>query len=44
VKLHHVGIVVENPEAWAEAYARFLGLAQNSEIFHDPIEKVSVQF
>lgn len=44
MKMHHVGIVVENLEAWGEAYARSLGLVQHSEIFCDPIQKVRVQF
>jgi methylmalonyl-CoA/ethylmalonyl-CoA epimerase len=44
MKLHHVGIVVENLESWGEAYARSLGLVRDSEILHDPIQKVRVQF
>ncbi|MFZ0961350.1 MAG: VOC family protein [Terriglobia bacterium] len=44
MKLHHIGIVVENLEAWGQAYSRSLGLVQDSEIFHDPIQKVRVQF
>ena len=44
MKLHHVGIVVENLEAWGQAYARCLLMVQDSEIFHDPIQKVRVQF
>jgi methylmalonyl-CoA/ethylmalonyl-CoA epimerase len=43
-KLHHVGILVPNLESWGEAYAASLGLAQNGEIVHDPIQKVRVQF
>lgn len=44
MKLHHVGIVVESLESSAEAFARSLGLARNTEVFHDPIQKVGVQF
>jgi methylmalonyl-CoA/ethylmalonyl-CoA epimerase len=44
VKLHHVGILVENLEAWGEAYSRYLGLVRDSKIFHDPMQKVRVQF
>lgn len=44
MKLHHVGIVVQDLEAWGEAYASSLGLVQDAEIVHDPIQKVRVQF
>jgi methylmalonyl-CoA/ethylmalonyl-CoA epimerase len=44
MKLHHVGIVTENLESAGAAYARSLGLMPDSEIFHDPIQKVRVQF
>jgi methylmalonyl-CoA/ethylmalonyl-CoA epimerase len=44
LKLHHVGIVVECLKTWGAAYARGLGLAQKSEVFRDPIQKVGVQF
>lgn len=42
--LHHVGIVVDSLEAYSEACRSFLGLAPDSEVFHDPIQKVRVQF
>jgi|HubBroStandDraft_4_1064222.scaffolds.fasta_scaffold65771_1 methylmalonyl-CoA/ethylmalonyl-CoA epimerase len=43
-KLHHVGILVPNLESWGEAYATSLELKPESEIVHDPIQKVRVQF
>jgi methylmalonyl-CoA/ethylmalonyl-CoA epimerase len=44
MRLHHVGIVAENLEDTGAAYARALGLVPDSEIFHDPVQKVRVQF
>jgi methylmalonyl-CoA/ethylmalonyl-CoA epimerase len=44
MKLHHVGIVVRNSDSAGEAYARLLGLVAHSEVFHDPIQRVRVQF
>jgi methylmalonyl-CoA/ethylmalonyl-CoA epimerase len=44
MKMHHVGIVVENLEVWGESYAGLLGLVADSPIYHDPIQKVRVQF
>ena len=44
MKLHHVGVVVENLQTSGQAYGRALRLVPDSEIFHDPIQKVRVQF
>lgn len=44
MKLHHVGIVVKNLATAGEAYARLLGSVEDSPIFHDPLQKVRVQF
>jgi methylmalonyl-CoA/ethylmalonyl-CoA epimerase len=44
MKLHHVGIVVKEIAAYGELYARLLGLTADSEVFHDPIQDVRVQF
>jgi methylmalonyl-CoA/ethylmalonyl-CoA epimerase len=44
MKLHHVGIVAKNLESAGQAYGHALGLVQDSEIFHDPTQKVRVQF
>lgn len=44
MKLDHVGIVVKNLEAYGAAYASNLGLLVDSPIFHDPIQRVRVQF
>ena len=44
MKLHHIGIVTESIESSGKAYACSLGLVPASEIFHDPIQKVRVQF
>jgi methylmalonyl-CoA/ethylmalonyl-CoA epimerase len=44
MKLHHVGVVVKELASSGEAYARLLGLVAASEVFHDRIQKVRVQF
>ena len=44
MKLHHIGIVVKDCKVYGEAYARLLGLVAETEVFHDPIQKVLVQF
>src|SRR5690242_534272 len=44
MRLHHVGIVVKNLTEYGEAHARLLGLSADSEIIHDPIQKVRAQF
>jgi methylmalonyl-CoA/ethylmalonyl-CoA epimerase len=44
MKLDHVGIVVKNLESYGKAYATNLGLTVDSQIFHDPIQRVRVQF
>lgn len=44
MKLHHVGIVVPNLDSWGVAYASSIGLEPASEIVHDPIQKVRLQF
>ncbi len=44
MKLHHVGIVVENLDSYGEMYKGCLGLTTDSAIFHDPIQKVRIQF
>jgi methylmalonyl-CoA/ethylmalonyl-CoA epimerase len=43
VKLHHVGIVVNDLDSYGAAYASYLGLAPDSAVFHDPIQKVHIQ-
>jgi methylmalonyl-CoA/ethylmalonyl-CoA epimerase len=44
MRLHHVGIVVESLAAHGQAYGKFLGLSADSPVYHDPIQKVHVQF
>ncbi|MFZ0705736.1 MAG: VOC family protein [Candidatus Korobacteraceae bacterium] len=44
MRLHHTGIVVPDIKAYGEIYAATLGLAPTTEIFHDPLQKVRVQF
>lgn len=44
MRLHHTGIVVPDIKAYGEIYAATLGLSATTEIFHDPIQKVRVQF
>lgn len=42
--LHHVGFVVASVEAAAPDFARSVGAATMSEIFHDPLQRVDVIF
>ena len=44
MRLHHVGIVVEDLAKYGEAYGKFLGLSVDSPAYHDPIQKVHIQF
>jgi methylmalonyl-CoA/ethylmalonyl-CoA epimerase len=44
MKLHHVGVVVRDIVSSGQDYARLLGMAPDSEIFFDPIQRVRVQF
>ncbi len=44
MRLHHTGIVVSDLRSYGAAYAAGLGLSAKSEVFHDPIQKVRVQF
>lgn len=44
MKLHHIGIVVEDIPSAASWYRDVFGYRQASEIIHDPIQGVSVQF
>jgi methylmalonyl-CoA/ethylmalonyl-CoA epimerase len=44
MRLHHVGIVVQDLRQYGEAYVSFLGLTVESPIFEDPIQKVRLQF
>lgn len=44
MKLHHIGIVVKNIESAIPHYCETFELVTISEIFHDSIQKVSVQF
>ncbi len=44
MKLQDVGIVVRNLESWGEAYAGALDLEKETEIVHDPAQKVKLQF
>ena len=44
MKLHHIGIVVEDLAAQGAAYAGTLGAVPCSPVIHDPIQKVHVQF
>jgi methylmalonyl-CoA/ethylmalonyl-CoA epimerase len=43
-RLHHVGFVVESVEASAPAFARSIGAATVSQVFHDPLQRVDVLF
>ena len=43
MRLHHVGIVVEDLAKYGEAYGKFLGLSVDSPAHHDPIQ-VHIQF
>ena len=44
MRLHHVGIVVNDLASYGEAYKTLLGLRQASAIFEDPIQRVRLQF
>src|ERR1700678_481367 len=44
MQLHHVGIVVKELASCGTAYAQLLGLVADSEVIHDPIQKVRAQF
>src|SRR6266496_3082843 len=44
MKLHHIGIVVDNIERHAKRYADCLGMQPTSPVELDPIQKVHVQF
>lgn len=44
MKLHHVGIVVDDLRTHGEGYRRHLGMEEASEIFEDPIQRVRLQF
>ncbi len=43
MKLHHVGIVVKDLASYVDSYTRF-GLVADSPVFHDPLQKVHLQF
>ena len=43
MKLHHIGIVVKDLASYVEPYTRF-GLIAHSPVFHDPLQKVHLQF
>ncbi len=42
MKLHHVGIVVEDIESGIQRYKNLFGFVPVSEVVEDPIQKVSV--
>jgi methylmalonyl-CoA/ethylmalonyl-CoA epimerase len=44
MRLHHVGIVVRDLREYSASCVAFLGLHPATEVFHDPIQKVRVQF
>jgi methylmalonyl-CoA/ethylmalonyl-CoA epimerase len=44
MKLHHVGIVVEDLDRHGEQYARMLGFVPQTAPIVDPLQKVKVQF
>ena len=44
MRLHHTGVVVSDIKAHGEKYSSALGLSAKTEILHDPIQKVRVQF
>jgi methylmalonyl-CoA/ethylmalonyl-CoA epimerase len=44
MKLHHVGLVVKDLACSGDAYARLLNLVPDSEVIHDPIQKVRARF
>lgn len=43
MKLHHVGIVVQNIERSGDSYAQKLGFRPLSSIFTDPLQRVRIQ-
>jgi methylmalonyl-CoA/ethylmalonyl-CoA epimerase len=44
MRLHHTGVVVRDIKAHGEKCKSALGLSAKTEIFHDPIQRVLVQF
>jgi methylmalonyl-CoA/ethylmalonyl-CoA epimerase len=44
MRLHHVGIVVRDLAAYGVTCEAFLGMHAATPVFHDPIQKVRVQF
>ena len=44
MKLHHVGIVVDNIDGHRPRYCRFFGLEPVSEVVTDETQRVNVQF
>lgn len=44
LRLHHIGIVVENLVSHGAIYREFLGMIADSPIFEDPIQRVRIQF
>ena len=44
MRLHHIGIVVEDLTSYGESYRTRLGMREESRIFEDPIQKVRIQF
>lgn len=44
MKLHHVGVVVKDLSSYGDAYGRLVGMVVDSEVFHDPLQKVYIQF
>jgi len=42
--LHHVGIIVKDLDSYGDAYAKLLGLVPDSDVIHDPIQKVRARF
>lgn len=43
-RLHHVGLIVRSIEESMPGYLRSLGATWDSQIFHDPIQRVKVAF
>ena len=43
-RLHHVGVIVRSIEESMPGYLRSLGGTWDSQIFHDPIQRVKVAF
>jgi methylmalonyl-CoA/ethylmalonyl-CoA epimerase len=44
MRLHHIGIAVDNIATHAEAYRRALGIDLSTEVVEDPIQRVRVAF